>query len=231
MTFNRTLSVTDPSIISYTKLAGVDLSKIWLAGAVGGLATWVVSAPSEYVKCRAQLVVDGQGSSYGVIKETMRKYGVRGLYYGGGITALRDGIGYGWYFWSYELSRRVLLGRRTHDPFGEMKAVEVLVAGGIAGVVTWVSIYPLDVVKTRLQTRGAEAESNHLLEAGRTKRSGGSVEVAREIWRESGLRGFYRGVGVCSLRAFVVNAVQWYAYERLMVWLGPAGRKEPLSAG
>ena len=231
MTFNRTLSVMDPSIFSYTKLAGVDLSKIWVAGAVGGLATWIISAPSEYVKCKAQLIVDGQGSSYGVVKETMRKYGLRGLYYGGGITALRDGIGYGWYFWSYELAKRVMLGRRTHDPFGEMKAMDVLVAGGTAGVVTWVSIYPLDVVKTRLQTRGAEAEGNPLIEGRRAKRSGGSVEVAREIWRESGLRGFYRGVGVCSLRAFVVNAVQWYAYERLMVWLGPAGRKEPLSAG
>ena len=123
------------------------------------------------------------------------------------------------------------MGRRTHDPFGETRAVDVLVAGGIAGVVTWVSIYPLDVVKTRLQTRVVEAKSKAWMEGRRAKRSGGSVEIAREIWRKSGLRGFYRGVGVCSLRAFVVNAVQWYVYERLMVWLGPAARKKPLPAG
>ncbi len=223
----------DPNILSYTKLAGVDLSKIWVAGAMGGLATWIISAPTEYVKCRAQLIVDAQGSSYGVFKETMRRYGVRGLYYGGGVTALRDGIGYGWYFWSYELARRILLGRRTHDPFGEIRAVDVLFAGGIAGVVTWVSIYPLDVVKTRLQTRGAgtgaEAESRPLIAGRHAKRNVESVEVARDIWRENGLRGFYRGVGVCSLRAFVVNAIQWYAYEWIMAWLGTGRSNEPLS--
>ena len=231
MTFNRTIQTLDPAIPSYTKLAGVDLSKIWVAGAFGGLATWIVSAPSEYVKCRAQLLVDGQGSSYGVFKDTLRSYGVRGLYHGGVITSVRDAVGYGWYFWSYELCKRLLLGRRTHDPFGELRAVDVLVAGGVAGVVTWASIYPLDVVKTRLQTR-VEGEGRPLLEGPRGKRGGpGSAEVAREIWRESGLRGFYRGVGVCSLRAFVVNAVQWYTYERIMAWLGPQRWKEPLSVG
>ena len=107
----------------------------------------------------------------------------------------------------------------------------MLVAGGIAGVVTWVSIYPLDVVKTRLQTRGVEGERQPLLEGREVQRRVGTMEVAREIWRESGVRGFYRGVGVCSLRAFVVNAVQWYAYERMMVWLSPSKWKEPMSMG
>ena len=29
---------------------------------------------------------------------------------------------------------------------------QVLVCGGFAGVATWVSVYPLDVVKSRVQT-------------------------------------------------------------------------------
>ena len=106
---------------------------------------------------------------------------------------------------------------RQHDPFAEPRAWETLVAGGIAGVVTWVSIYPLDVVKTRLQTQSVEAEAQALLgeQKGRRKTS---LDVAKEIWRKDGLGGFYRGVGICSLRAFVVNAVQWYAYEQIMVY-------------
>ena len=223
MSFNRSLKLMDPSIFDYTKLAGVDLSKIWAAGAIGGLATWVVSAPSEFVKCRAQLLV--QGSSYGVLQDTLRRFGIRGLYTGGVITAVRDSVGYGWYFWSYELCKRLLLSRQ-HDPFVHMRAWETLVAGGIAGIITWVSIYPLDVVKTRVQTRAADGAETEALLGGRGKRrSSGAVEVTKEIWRESGLRGFYRGVGICSLRAFIVNAVQWYAYERIMATLSPVGEK------
>lgn len=110
---------------------------------------------------------------------------------------------------------------RQHDPFAETRAWETLVAGGVAGVVTWVSIYPLDVVKTRLQTQSVEGEGQALLgeQKGRRKKS---VDVAKEIWRKDGLSGFYRGLGICSVRAFVVNAVQWYAYEQIMAFLrGP----------
>lgn len=34
---------------------------------------------------------------------------------------------------------------------------------------------------------------------------------------------FFRGLGVCSLRAFVVNAAQWAAYEWIMRELGAKG--------
>ena len=100
MTFNRTLKLMDASIFDYTKIAGVDLTRIWAAGALGGLATWVISAPSELVKCRAQLLVDGEGRSWSVMRDVLRREGVIGLYRGGVVTSLRDAVGYGWYFWS-----------------------------------------------------------------------------------------------------------------------------------
>jgi solute carrier family 25 carnitine/acylcarnitine transporter 20/29 len=210
LSFNRSLNLMDPSIFDYTKLAGVDLSKIWVAGAIGGLATFVVSAPSELVKCRAQLVIDGQGSSYHVLKDVWKHGGVRGLYYGGTITAFRDSFGYGWYFWSYELTKRLLLSRQA-DPFIPPTAADILVSGGIAGVITWVSIYPLDVIKTRLQTQPSwTVERQRLLHGSdmAPHREQSSLGIAREVWRSSGIGGFYRGVGICSLRAFIVNAVQ-----------------------
>ncbi|RMD44667.1 hypothetical protein DV735_g254, partial [Chaetothyriales sp. CBS 134920] len=236
VSFNRSLKLMDPAIFDYTKLAGTDLSKIWVAGAIGGLATFVVSAPTEFVKCRAQLLVDGQQSSYGVLRDALARWGVRGLYTGGVVTALRDSVGYGWYFWSYELCKRLLVAHRSPDPFADMRAWETLVAGGIAGVVTWASVYPLDVIKTRIQTglgdaerRGSGAsgsssarsegvgEREALLGRRKERRAGvSSLAVAKQVWQESGLKGFYRGLGICSLRAFVVNAVQWYCYEEIM---------------
>jgi len=99
---------------------------------VGGLATWIVSAPTEVVKCRVQVRagwaggsgndrVDGSGndrvgasgverrgigvgvgeggrqggSSWQVAKELWRRGGIRALYWGGGVTSVRDAVGYG----------------------------------------------------------------------------------------------------------------------------------------
>lgn len=35
-----------------------------------------------------------------------------------------------------------------------------------------------------------------------------SFQMARAVYRAEGLQAFYRGLGVCSIRAFIVNAVQ-----------------------
>jgi len=210
VTYNRSLKFMEPSIFDPTKLAGVGLGKIWLAGAVSGLACWLVSAPSELVKCRTQLRIDGQASTYATTVKVLKEQGIRGLYQGGTITSVRDSFGYAWYFWSYEVAKRLLLSRQP-DPFQEPKAYDILVAGGIAGVVTWASVFPLDVVKTRVQTQSRllDETAAPLLGHEHTRvRQKSSLQIARDIARVEGIVGFYRGLGVCSLRAFIVNAVQ-----------------------
>lgn len=84
----------DPAIKDPTNPIGASLLDIWAAGAVGGLATWVVSAPTELVKCRTQLG-GGDQSSWSIAKDTWRQAGLRGLYFGGVVTSVRDSVGYG----------------------------------------------------------------------------------------------------------------------------------------
>lgn len=203
----------------------------WLAGAIGGLATWVVSTPTELVKCRAQL---SSFTSWAITKEIVRNEGVCGLYFGGVITALRDSVGYGFYFWSYELNTRYMLSklRESGAPPSSLggkvsldEAAKVLLCGGLAGVVTWASIFPLDVIKTRVQAQVlANPETRPSLNgAEQQTRRLGAIEVARNAYRIEGAGVFFRGLAVCSVRAFIVNAVQWAAYELIMRELNPAG--------
>ncbi|KAG9679310.1 hypothetical protein KCU99_g1332, partial [Aureobasidium melanogenum] len=202
------------------------LSKTWLAGALGGLATFLVSAPTELIKCRAQ-VSGTEHSSWHIAKELWKERGLRGLYWGGGVTSVRDSVGYGFYFWSYELSKRLLISENTDAEKPEW--MTILLCGGIAGVVTWASVFPLDVIKTRVQTQGISrpptgmisGEQSELLpprDSGRL----GTIQVARQAYREEGLSVFFRGLGVCSFRAFFVNAVQWAVYEWMMHILLPS---------
>ncbi|TRX95926.1 hypothetical protein FHL15_003068 [Xylaria flabelliformis] len=212
----------------------------WLAGAVGGLAIWVISTPTELIKCKAQLASSSTtrtrfitpnrtpSSSWEITRTILRKEGIRGLYLGGTVTALRDSIGYGFYFWAYELCGQIMTTQfapsivaTNHNNSNKDNGAEfvqetakVLLCGGIAGVVTWASVYPLDVIKTRVQRQGSlDPATTPLLSTARRK---GAMQIARDAYREEGMQAFFRGLGWCSARAFMVNAVQWGVYELVM---------------
>jgi len=94
VTYNRSLSVLSNGSGTPT------YAQIYAAGILGGLATFVVSAPTERIKVRSQLVntsgdKSSKTSSWAITKEIWKREGLRGLYLGGGITALRDAVGYG----------------------------------------------------------------------------------------------------------------------------------------
>ncbi|KAL2072235.1 hypothetical protein VTL71DRAFT_11578 [Oculimacula yallundae] len=238
VTYNRTSSLLN----SHNPLGASSppsLWTTWIAGAIGGLATWVVSTPTELIKCRAQISNSAStASSWGITRDILRREGVRGLYFGGVVTALRDSVGYGFYFWSYEISTKFMeekmRERNTNVKGGVGEAAKVLLCGGLAGVVTWVSVFPLDVIKTRVQTQQlqqaslpiAAVEGAPLLatESQPAPRRMGAIEMARNAYQAEGAGVFFRGLGVCSLRAFIVNAAQWAVYEWIMKELDP-GRK------
>jgi solute carrier family 25 carnitine/acylcarnitine transporter 20/29 len=243
MTYNRTTVLLDNSPPS-----AASLCTIWLAGAVGGLATWVVSTPIELIKCRAQF--SSTSTSLAIAREILRTEGLRGLYFGGVVTVLRDSIGYGFYFGSYELGTRLMTrGNDTNDGHAKIEAgsistetAKVLLCGGIAGIATWASIFPLDVIKTRVQTQRlpnqspGNGETSPLLGPTRPSPSTtvsdeslggrriGAMEMARKTYTEEGIAVFFRGLTVCSVRAFVVNAVQWAVYEWIMKELQPGNK-------
>ena len=99
---------------------------------------------------------------------------------------------------------------------------------------TWASIFPLDVIKTRVQTQVLHnpgtlgEEQRALLESetrthnveGRSARLS-TFAIAKQAYQSEGPRVFFRGLGICSVRAFVVNAVQWAVYEWMMKLLQP----------
>lgn len=223
----------------------------WVAGAVAGLATWIVSAPTELIKCRAQLALAAPShdqtpgkspSSWSIARQVWRAEGLRGFFLGGTVTALRDSIGYGFYFWSYLLAtdawRRYEQKGRDLDldlassTSTSPSAAATLMCGGLAGVVTWASVFPLDVIKTRVQAQAllpvsplsTSAASAPLLGSAASSppppRRLSTLEITRLAYCEGGLSVFFRGLGVCSARAFVVNAVQWAVYEWIMRELG-----------
>jgi len=211
--------------------------KVTIAGAWGGFLQCFVTTPVELVKCRQQVV---QTSGYTpsmmeTARVVIREDGLaRGMYRGLSATILRDVPSFAAYFWAYEKTKDWLttwahrhsavrhpshLGDVAEDPvYGETRRKSpvwvLLVAGSVAGVATWVSCYPIDVVKTAQQTMPANTPKSQLR----------AMAVARSIYSTDGVKGFFRGITPTVLRAIPSNAVTFLVYEWCLEGLGQPSR-------
>lgn len=183
------------------------LSHVAAAGSYAGLLQCVAMSPTELVKCQMQTnsnVVGGkQMSSMEVTKAIWSKYGMRnGVFRGFYATVLRDVPSCGIYFGVYEGAKRKL-----NQTIGVHASVPSLVcsifAGGLAGAALWGSIYPLDLVKSKIQSMSLDvplAERKLLT-------------VFQNTYKEGGLRVFTKGFGTTIARALPTNAVTLTTYE------------------
>jgi len=136
-------------------------------------------------------------------RSIIRNRGILGMYKGLSPTLLREVPGGLAYFTCYEVLKKSL----TNVGQAPSQAT-LLVSGGIAGVVYWGSTYPFDIIKTRIQTDSDVAP-----------RYRSTADCARAIYRESGLRGFFRGASPALVRAFPANAACFFLYETVSGYL------------
>lgn len=85
-----------------------------------------------------------------------------------------------------------------------------LLAGGVAGLVSQTSSYPLEVIRRRMQVAGAVGDGHRLRIA----------ETARLIIKERGLPGFFVGLTIGYVKVVPLAAVSFYVYERLKTLFG-----------
>lgn len=188
---------------------GPTLGQILLAGCASGLVSALITSPIELIKIREQMEISGQGARphpVKIAKQLWAKGGIigqQGLYRGFRLTCLRD-LGYGPYFLCYEVLNRLLLSLHGASPIdggaasSQLSNIELAISGAVAGVLAWLSTFPIDCVKTRVQASTQPASI---------------VSAVQEVWAESGFRGFWRGVGPTVIRAIPVNATLFVVYE------------------
>ncbi|XP_071711716.1 mitochondrial arginine transporter BAC2-like [Rutidosis leptorrhynchoides] len=189
-----------------------------LGGVGAGAIQSLMLSPIELIKIRLQLQTQHtEKGPLNVAKNILKIEGWRGLYRGLTITALRDAPSHGFYFWTYEFVREKLhpgCRKSGQESFNTM-----LVAGGLAGVASWVCCYPLDVVKTRLQAQTPNS----------TIKYNGIVDCLCKSVKNDGYGVLFRGLGTAVSRAFVVNGAIFTAYETaLRVFFNNNGNHEKI---
>lgn len=89
-------------------------------------------------------------------------------------------------------------------------------AGAISGAASTIVTCPLDVVKTRLQGRGAlQLWTLDTISTRRSFRDRGLVGTGRAIWHEGGLAGMYQGLGPTLLATLPRGAIYFTVYHKI----------------
>lgn len=124
------------------------LKAVFLSGAAVGLTTPLIYCPIEYAKLLVQTGKSSTSSSVKVLFDSVWRHGLGRVYRGYLGTILRETPSSGVYYCSYEsFLRWKTSGRRDGA-----QPTDYLISGSVGGVSYWVVSYPMDVVKTKVQT-------------------------------------------------------------------------------
>ncbi len=110
----------------------------------------------------------------------------------------------------YDPARRMYLARRRrrYAQEGVVTNEATLVLSTVSKLVAGAVTYPLQVLRSRLQNYDAEREFGR-----------GLREVVKRLWREEGVRGFYRGVMPGVVRVLPATWVTFLVYENVKYYL------------
>ncbi|XP_006860994.1 PREDICTED: solute carrier family 25 member 45 isoform X1 [Chrysochloris asiatica] len=187
---------------------------VFIAGCLGGFVQAYCLAPFDLIKVRLQNQTEPRAQlgsprpryrgPLHCMTSILQNEGPQGLFRGSGTLMLRDTPTLGIYFVSYEWLCRYYTPKDQNP-----NSATVLVAGGCAGIASWVTATPLDVIKCRMQMDGLKGRVYH-----------GLLDCMVSSVQQEGPQVFFRGLIINSARAFPVNAVTFLSYEYLLRWWG-----------
>ncbi|KAI2513824.1 hypothetical protein MHU86_607 [Fragilaria crotonensis] len=182
--------------------------KSFVCGSFAGFCQALVICPMEHLKCRLQLVSGSNAMYKGPLQASRsiyKSHGVSGLYRGWYSTLWREVPAFGAYFSVYDFVKDSV--NDYYNSHGDRAEAHTWLAsafaGGVSGSVTWIMIYPVDVIKTRIQTAPINTPSSELTMA----------HVGRALVQQHGWKVMFRGLGVTLMRAFPVNGIIFPVYE------------------
>ncbi|KAG4430964.1 hypothetical protein IFR05_013551 [Cadophora sp. M221] len=204
----------------------------FLASGISGTLITLSTNPIWVLKTRMLSSDKGAEGAYNSMwhgaGQVFRNEGIRGFYRGVGVSLLGNSHG-AVQFAVYEpmknVWRRHLSQKPLHEPTHDGKEEKLgntatLVISSSAKIFAGTVTYPYQVIRSRLQTYHSEVLYGR-----------GIMGVGTKIWREEGVRGFYRGLGTNVLRVLPATWVTFLVYENvrfyLPLWDGVVDEKRP----
>ncbi|KAI5291895.1 carnitine transporter [Ascosphaera aggregata] len=184
------------------------ITQISAAGFFSAVPMTLITAPFERVKVLLQIqgqkqLAPGEKPKYSggvdVVRQLYKEGGIRSVFRGSAMTLARDGPGSAAYFAAYEYIKRTLTPKdKDGNTTGDLSLPAILTAGGAAGIAMWIPVFPVDTIKSRMQSATSRV---------------GISETIRGIYSSGGYKAFFPGFGPALARAVPANAATFLGVE------------------
>ncbi|KXJ15808.1 mitochondrial carnitine/acylcarnitine carrier protein [Exaiptasia diaphana] len=193
--------------------------KNFFAGGFGGVCCVATGHPLDTIKVRLQTMpkpLPGEKpmftGTFDCALKTIRNEGFLGLYKGMGAPIFGVTPIFAICFWGFNMGKKL----QMKDPSADPTYFQICNAGAFAGVCTTAIMAPGERVKCLLQIQQA---------SGGEQKYKGPIDCVRQIYRQNGIRGVYKGVCATLLRDVPATAAYFTSYEYLLKSLTPEGGK------
>lgn len=158
--------------------------------------------PLDLIKVRLQAQPDKYSGIMDVAKKTIKTDGALGLYRGmsaplAGVTPI-----FAVNFWAYGLGKSFIAGQRGHGDPTRLSLLDIGMAGAFSALPTTAIMAPGERIKCIMQTQSPA-----------NGKQPGAIAVAKDLWREGGLRSVFRGSVATLLRDGFGSFAYFGAYE------------------
>lgn len=182
----------------------------FVCGASAGAAATTATYPLDLLRTR--FAAQGNDRIYTSLRmavmDIAHEEGPKG-FFRGLAPGLAQIVPYmGLFFATYETLRQPL--GKLELPFGGGEAA----AGVTASVLAKTGVFPLDLVRKRIQVQGPRRA--RYVHKNIPEYAGGTTGALKTIIKTEGVRGLYRGLTVSLLKAAPASAVTVWTYERVL---------------
>ncbi|GAX76347.1 hypothetical protein CEUSTIGMA_g3793.t1 [Chlamydomonas eustigma] len=190
------------------------------AGAMTGFVAAFTEGPIDFYKSQIQVQiirakqVPDYKPPYTTVSEcvraTVRESGFRGPFQGLSATLLRNTPANAIYLGNFEMLKQMYC-KRYNCTQAEIPGAVVTAAAGLGGCTYWLAIFPVDCIKSAMQTDTVLRSQRKYTDF---------LTTAKLLWAEGGIKRFYKGFTPCIIRAAPANGVMLLTVEKVTAMLG-----------
>lgn len=199
----------NPGVAARTKVQILEIFKEITFGSAAGIAGKFIEYPFDTVKVRLQSQHEGHSYRYkgpvDCFHQSFKAGGISGLYRGISAPLVGAALENSSLFFSYHVAQD-LLQKTVYPASQELPFSALLVCGAASGAFTSFILTPIELVKCKMQVPETTKQIGYFPQPG-------PFALIREIFRQKGLFGFWRGHLGTFIRETGGSAAWFGSYE------------------